>query len=283
MHTSDQETLAARAAAGDRQALEALLESVQDLVFNLALRMLGIPQDAEDATQEILIKVMTHLSSFRGESRFSTWVFRVAANHLKDYQKGMFAHGALSFDAYGADIVSGRERDVPDPGGGVDAGLLAEELKLSCTNVMLQCLDPESRCIYILGTMFRLDSRVAAEVLSLTPEAYRQRLSRIRRRMADFLSAYCGLGGGCCDCRRRVPYAVATHRLDPARLPFREMAACRYEDLARCAGAMEELDGISQIFAAFPAYRAPAPLADRVRQLVASRPFAAVLEGGTPT
>ena len=65
--------------------------------------------------------------------------------------------------------------------------LLAEELKLSCTNVMLQCLDAESRCIFILGTMFGIDSRIAGEILGITADSYRQRLSRIRRKMADSL------------------------------------------------------------------------------------------------
>ncbi len=53
--------------------------------------MLGTFADAEDAAQDILLKMITHLSSFRGESAFTTWVFRIAVNHLKDYKKHMFA------------------------------------------------------------------------------------------------------------------------------------------------------------------------------------------------
>ena len=204
MRDPDREKQLTEAAlGGDRQALEELLLGVQDMVFNLSLRMLGTVPDAEDAAQEILVKVMTRLASFRGESSFATWVFRVAANHLKTCRKGMFAAHPLSFELYGEDIASGRERDLPDLSGGVDRALLEQELKLCCTNVMLQCLDPESRCPYILGTMFRLDSRVAAEALELTPEAYRQRLSRARKKMAAFLGRYCGLGGGVCACAPR--------------------------------------------------------------------------------
>ena len=73
-----------QAIAGDKQSLETLLLGVQDLVFNLSLRMLGTFQDAEDASQDILLKVMTHLSSFKRESSFSTWVFAIALNHLKN-------------------------------------------------------------------------------------------------------------------------------------------------------------------------------------------------------
>ena len=86
-----------RAVAGDSASLEELILDAQDLVFNLSLRMLGSFADAQDATQEILLKVVTHLSSFRGESRFSTWVFRIAVNHLKSYRKHMFAEHPLSF------------------------------------------------------------------------------------------------------------------------------------------------------------------------------------------
>ena len=57
----------------------------------------------------------------------------------------------------------------------------------TCTNVMLQCLDTESRWIFILGTMFKVDSRIAGDILGITPEAYRQRLSRIRGRMAEHM------------------------------------------------------------------------------------------------
>lgn len=278
---NDEKQLIDRAVSGDQEALCALLTGVQDMVFNLALRMLGRVPDAEDATQEILIKVMTNLSAFRRESALSTWVFRIAANHLRSYRKGMFAQRPLSFEVYGQDIASGRERDVPDMSGGVDQDLLARELKLSCSNVMLQCLDADSRCAYILGTMFRLDSRIAAQVLEITPEAYRQRLSRARKRMAAFLAQYCGLSGtGTCACKRRIHYAVATHRLDPRQLDFQSMEPCRYEEIVDCTDAMEQLDALSQIFADFPAYRAPGDVERWIRELISSADFAKVVSAG---
>ena len=276
---SEENDLVEQAVGGNQEALEAILSSVQDMVFNLSLRMLGMIPDAEDATQEILIKVMTRLSSFRRESGLSTWVFRIAVNYLLDYRKGMFAQRPLSFEAYGEDIASGRERDIPDQSGGVDEGLLEEELKLSCTNVMLQCLDPESRCIYILGTMFRLDSRVAAEMLGLTPEAYRQRLSRIRRRMGDFLREYCGLSGtGMCACKKRIHYAAATRRIDPKHLAFQKMKRCDHPHLVSCAQAMEELDGLSQIFAGLPSYCAPEAVGRWIQNLLVSKSFSTVTQ-----
>ncbi len=280
MNFENQTQFIEQAVGGDKAALETILCHVQDMVFNLSLRMLGLVPDAEDATQEILIKVMTHLGSFRQESNLSTWVFRIAVNHLKSYKKGMFSQRPLSFEIYGEDISSGREADVPEMSGGVDRVLLERELKLSCSNVMLQCLDAESRAIYILGTMFRLDSRIAAEIFETTAEAYRQRLSRIRKRIGAFLGEYCGLSGmGICSCKRRVNYAIMTRRLNPARLDFHAMDECGYDDIVSCTDAMQQLDDLSQIFAAFPAYRSPEHVSHWIRDMMTSGNFQTVLNG----
>lgn len=276
---TDQElsVLIERAIAGDKQALEAVLAEVQDLVFNLSLRMLGTFPDAEDAAQDILLKVMTHLSSFRGDSAFSTWVFRIAVNHLKDYKKHMFAHAPLSFEFYGEDIKHGKLEDIPDLTQNTDQAILAEELKLSCTNVMLQCLDPESRCIFILGTMFRLDSRIAGDILNMTPEAYRQRLSRSCKKMAEFLSEYCGeYGHGTCRCAKRINYAIQNHRISPDRLTF---TAAKPDDTIRgVTRAMEEIDDYSRQFAFCRTYRSPERLAQTIRDLLNGPVFSVVTD-----
>lgn len=280
MNTKENQELSAlieRATAGDKAALETVLTGVQDLVFNLSLRMLGTFHDAEDASQDILLKVMTHLSSFKGESAFTTWVFRIAVNHLKDYKKHMFARLPLSFEFYGDDIRSGKVQDAPDLTQNVEKAILAEELKLSCTNVMLQCLDSESRCIFILGTMFRLDSRIAGEILGITPEAYRQRLSRVRKKMADFLSEYCGeYGKGTCHCASRVNYAIQNHRISPDRLDF---TAAKPSDIAvEVKAAMEEIDGYAQQFSFCRTYQSTERLKRMIRDFLNGPAFSAVAE-----
>ena len=268
-------SLIEKATAGEKESLETVLLSVQDFVFNLSLRMLGSFPDAEDAAQDILLKVITHLSSFKGESAFSTWVFRIAVNHLKNYQKHMFAKFPLSFEFYGDDIKNGNKDDIPDLTQNVEASILAEELKLSCTNVMLQCLDTESRCIFILGTMFRVDSRIAGDILGITPEAYRKRLSRIRSRMADFLTEYCGeYGNGTCRCADRVNYAIQNHRISPSRLDF--TAAVPTETMLEVKEAMEDIDDLSQRFSFCKAYQSPESLKDFLQKFLDSTSFSVV-------
>lgn len=264
-----------KAVAGDRDSLETLILSVQDLVFNLSLRMLGTFPDAEDATQDILLKIITHLSSFRGDSAFSTWVFRIAVNHLKNYKKHMFAKFPLSFEFYGEDIKNGKIDDVPDLTQNVEKTILAEELKMSCTNVMLQCLDTESRCIFILGTMFQVDSRIAGDILGITPEAYRQRLSRVRRKMADFLKEYCGeYGNGACHCADRVNYAIQNHRISPGQLDF--TAAIPTETMVEVKEAMEDIDGLSQEFSYCKTYQSPESLKEFIRKFLDGTPFSVI-------
>ena len=255
-----------KATAGDKESLETVILSVQDLVFNLSLRMLGTFPDAEDSAQDILLKILTHLSSFKGESAFSTWVFRIAINHLKNYQKHVFAKFPLSFEFYGDDINNGNIDDVPDLTQNVEKSILAEELKLSCTNVMLQCLDPESRCIFILGTMFKVDSRIAGDILGVSPEAYRQRLSRIRRKMADFLMEYCGeYGSGRCRCANRVNYAIQNHRINPAQLDFTSAVPKKIIEVKE---AMENIDVLSQEFAFCKTWQSPASLKEFIQMFL---------------
>ncbi len=271
------QALVNKATAGDKKALETLVVGVQDIVFNLSLRMLGTFADAEDATQDILLKMITHLSSFRGDSSFTTWVFSIAANHLKNYKKHMFARYPLSFEYYGDDIENGKVQDVPDLTQNVEKDVLAEELKMSCTNVMLQCLDTESRCIFILGTMFKIDSRIAGDILEMTPEAFRQRLSRIRRKMADFLRQYCGeYGGGRCKCKDRVNYAIQSHRINPLQLDYTAATEISIQTMLDVKNAMEDIDDLSQDFSFCKPYQSPERTKHLIQEFLDSTQFSII-------
>lgn len=277
-HTNEElQILVDKATAGDKEALETLVTSVRDIVFNLSLRMLGTFADAEDATQDILLKMITHLSSFRGDSSFTTWVFSIATNHLKNYKKHMFARYPLNFEYYGDDIENGKIQDVPDLTQSVEKDILAEELKMSCTNVMLQCLDTESRCIFILGTMFKVDSRIAGDILQMTPEAYRQRLSRIRKKMADFLGQYCGeYGSGRCKCKERVNYAIQNHRINPLQLDYTTAREIPIKTMMDVKNAMEDIDDLSQDFSFCKPYQSPQRTKNLIQEFLDSTQFSII-------
>jgi hypothetical protein len=84
----DDQALVVRIRSGNREGLEELVQRHQPRIYNIAVRMLYHPQDAQDATQEILIKMLTRLSSFEGRSRFRTWLYRIAVNHVLNMKRG---------------------------------------------------------------------------------------------------------------------------------------------------------------------------------------------------
>ena len=136
----------ARARAGDRDALESVVRAVQKDVYRVALRFLWRPQDAEDATQEILIRVVAGLGSFRGDSSFRTWVYRVACNTLLSLRKkGRMERQSVSFDEFGDDLARGLSDDSLAVEYDLDEALLLEEVKIGCTLAMLMCLDRNHR------------------------------------------------------------------------------------------------------------------------------------------
>jgi RNA polymerase sigma factor (sigma-70 family) len=259
---SDLDALVARANGGDAAALEELVGSVRDRVYRLALRMVTRPADAEDATQEILIRVMTRLSTYRGDAAFTTWVHRVAVNHLLDRKKTAVERLELDFDAYAEDLRSGLATEVSP-----DAALLADEIRLSCTQAMLTCLDRDHRVAYVLGEVFGVCSPDGAYICNVSPGTYRKRLSRARARVRAFVERNCGLvnpQGAPCRCERRVETAVALGRIDPTRPEFST------HPVVAGVTEMEKLHDAADLMRSHPDYAAPAAMADRIVELIRS-------------
>jgi len=146
-----------RAREGDAAALDELVRSVQDDVYGLAIRMLWDPDDAQDATQEILVKVVTRLDRFRGDSALRTWVYRVAVNHLLTTRRRRVEQRGWTFEAFAEDLAAGLDMGAADASSPAEE-LLAEEVKVGCTLGMLQCLDRPQRVAYILGEAVPLPS-----------------------------------------------------------------------------------------------------------------------------
>ena len=100
--------------------------------------------------------------------------------------------------------------------------------------------------------------RIAGEILEMTPEAYRQRLSRIRKKMADFLGQYCGeYGSGRCKCKERVNYAIQNHRINPLQLDYTTATEISIQTMMDVKNAMEDIDDLSQDFSFCKPYQSP--------------------------
>lgn len=214
--------LVVRAKEGNREALESLVRAVQTDVYGLAVRFLWHPQDAEDAAQEILIRVITGLAGFKGDSSFRTWVYRVASNTLLTLGKKRMEQTALSFDEFGEALAAGLSDAPLTDTHDIAEELLLEEVKIGCTHAMLLCLDRPHRFAYILGQILDLDHREAAEILAITPAAFRKRLSRANTSIASFMTSHCGLVDpvNACRCHLRVNPAVEHGCIRPNELLF---------------------------------------------------------------
>jgi RNA polymerase sigma factor (sigma-70 family) len=215
------EELARRAVDGDRDAVASIVRSLQGNVYALALRMLWHPQDAEDATQEILIRVVTRLAQFDFKSRLRTWAYRVATNYLLDVKKSCVERQKPNFTSFAEDLAEGLSPDGPADH---ERSVLTEEVKIGCTLGMLQCLDRPHRLAYVLGEILDLPAPEAADALDLEPAAFRKRLQRAREAIEAFTRSHCGLvsDAAACACNRRVPAAVQLGRLQPNELHFAE-------------------------------------------------------------
>lgn len=223
------------------------LSEIMTMVYNIALGMLHNEHDAEDASQEILEIVCKKVEMFRGESKLETWVYRIAHNHLLRFKKRYFKEEP-TFEDFEEDINNTPEKESIPGLTRSEEKIYIEEIKTGCTKATLQCLSPENRFIFILGSLFCFSSPHAAEICGISEEAYRQRFSRIHKKMRNFMKGNCGLinKDAKCKCKRRISTAIQKGRIDPTRKKSSDLCIKDY------VKQMNELDEISQLFRTNP-------------------------------
>jgi len=266
-----------RAIGGDAEALEALVQRHQAWVYNVAVRMLAHPQDAEDATQEIFIKALTRLSSFEGRSAFRTWLYRIVVNHALNMKRGRLERESLTFGCYAHGLDGTPDLDLPDQSSvPVDVRLLVDEARLSCTSGMLLCLDRAQRLVYILGEILDVGDAVGAELLEIGAENFRQRLSRARRDLHSFLNDKCGLvdPANPCRCAKKTRGFIEAGYVDPHNLLFAGAHVTHVRGVvsavARAVATLDEQ--CARIYREHPFYQPP-DIARAVRRLIDSKEF----------
>lgn len=210
--------------AGNRETLDHLLVAVQPLVYNLAQKMLLNPDDAADATQEILLKVVLGLHGYiNDKAEFTTWVYTIARNQLLRFRKGKIEVLTNSFDEYAEEIYRVADevldsRELQNP----ETNLLVKEANVGCMLGMLLCLSRPQRMVFILGEMLGLKSETAAEICVITAENFRQQLFRARRDLYAFMQDKCGLVNKAnpCRCHRKTRGFIKAGYVDPQKIRF---------------------------------------------------------------
>lgn len=261
-------------------ALDALVRRHQVWVFNLALRMVWRRAVAEDATQDILIKAVTHLGSFEGRSQFRTWLHRIAVNHLLNVRKSEMEDKAMTFTDMGASLNAVVEEDLPDektlP---VTQSMIVEEARLGCITAMLMCLDRRQRLAFILGEVMGEDSETAAAALEVTTANFRQLLSRARHDLYQFMNGNCGLVNQAnpCRCARKASGFMRYGWLDPADLQFTKDRISSVQTAApEHLSELEDLDfKHAALYRGQPMLAGP-DIASRLRELLENAGFAKI-------
>ncbi|HEX6242326.1 MAG TPA: RNA polymerase sigma factor, partial [Polyangiales bacterium] len=265
MNSTQLDALAARAQAGEREALEALVRGLQDRLFGLALRFLGDREQARDATQEVLILIITKLSTFRGESAVSTWAYRVACRHLLEAKA---AQRRTTFEELEEHLGKPANEIEASSLAAADARLLEEEVFLGCTQAMLRALDREQRIAFVLGAICEVPAPEAAYALSLSEVAFRKRLSRARAALDAFLRKHCGVANpdNACRCAYQVNHRVRIGRLDPGCLRLAApVARTSLEALRETRREVGRVRRSLELYRAQPVERAPDDFAGQLR------------------
>jgi RNA polymerase sigma factor (sigma-70 family) len=265
------ERLASDAAAGDSTALSRLVEEVQHPVYRLALRFLGHPEDAKDATQEILVRLITHLGAFEGRSQFMTWAYAVAVRQLMRTRKRQIETAVKGAEAFAAALDRGlADRDFTAEE--AEYQLLSAEVRISCTYAMLLCLSRPLRASYILGDAMGMPDTVAAEICGISPAAQRQRLARARRTVRSIIAGRCGLidASNPCRCARQIQSGIDDGILDRENLvvathPRTDSAPIETGTIRRASEQLDLALAMSEVYRSDPSFAAPHEVWERVQ------------------
>ena len=249
------ETLVTKANSGDKKALESVINEIQDLVYNLSIKMLLFHDDAKDATQEILIKIVTHLSTFRHESKFTTWVYRVATNYLISHKGKKSNSYAMSFDEYEEQIDTGQSESVKYTQNEGELSLLEQDIRIGCTQGLLLCLNEEDRMVYILSVILDYNSKEGSEIIGISPENFRKKLSRSKTKIQNFMDNKCGIvnENNPCRCKKKIDFLVDNKLMNPKKLEYTTKENLNKINFEEKLGAMNKMEAIYKATPTFPA------------------------------
>lgn len=258
------ESLVKKSVSGDKKALEQVVVQIQDSIYNLAVRMLWHPDDAKDATQDILIKVITNLSSFNHKSAFTTWVYRLACNSLINFNKKKFKN-SINFKEYELQLNQDLSDSITYTKNKADQNLLIQEAKIGCSNAMLQCLNKENRLAYILGEILEFNSTEGSKILDITPENFRKRLSRSKKSLHSFLHLNCGIINpeNKCRCFKKVDCSIKKGIIKPKKLLFTENIKS-----TRLINSIENIQNEVSLYQTNPEYNTPELLLTEVKRII---------------
>lgn len=218
------EILINKALKGDKNALENLVKKHQNFIYNVALAMVSDSNNAADITQEVLIKLITKLGTFKNDSNFRTWLYRIVKNHFLNMKRRKYETQPMSFNDFGEELDTIPNELLSNYTFEIDEKILVEEAKTSCMKGMLLCLDREQRFIYIIGELFEFSDVIGSEVMEISKANFRVKLHRAKTQLYNFMNNKCGLinHNNPCRCVRKTAGFIKKGYVDPINLHFQK-------------------------------------------------------------
>jgi len=185
---ADEHLLVAAAKSGDGSAFEELVNRYERKIFRLTMNITGNREDAEDAMQDAFLKSYTHLQSFQGDSRFYTWLVRIAANEaLMRLRKRRPNQFSLDEPVEGEDDLMPRELEDWDPS---PEQRYAQTEMQEILNGVVEKLEPDFRTVFVLRDVGELSTEETAQALGISVPAVKSRLLRARLKLRQKLNRY---------------------------------------------------------------------------------------------
>ena len=186
MTREEEQELVRKVQEGDSSSFEKLVIDNQTKVYNLALRMVGNEDDAFDMAQEAFLRAYSSIKSFRGDSRFSVWLYRLTTNICLDFlrSESRRSHGSLTYMGEGEDE---KELEIPDERFSPETLAEKNELRLAVRNALMR-LPQDYRAILLLREINGLSYEEIASCLSLEAGTVKSRIFRARKKLCSILS-----------------------------------------------------------------------------------------------
>ena len=169
---------------GDANAFEELVLKYEKTVYNLALRMVGDRDDASDMTQEAFIKAYGSLSSFRGDSKFSVWIYRITTNVCLDFLRSKSRKQQVSLTV--SDDDEDAQLDIPDPKADPEQQLI-KKISMQSVEEGLKTLPDKQRQILVMRELGGMSYAEIGAALSHEEGTVKSRIFRARKRLCTFL------------------------------------------------------------------------------------------------
>ena len=185
MTREEELALVRRVQSGELDAFEDLVRAHEKTVYNLALRMTGNPQDAEDMAQEAFLKAYRSLPDFRGESKFSVWLYRIVSNVCLDHLRKQSRRPASSLTVEDGEGEQ-QQLDVPDESASPER-LLEQKLTREAVQKGLARLPAEQRQILLLREIRGMSYEEIGETLGLEAGTVKSRIFRARKHLCAWL------------------------------------------------------------------------------------------------